>query len=37
LNIRSEELPNEEYVQLAGEEIGDAQYNMAELVDLTRN
>ena len=34
LNLGSEEMPIEEYVQLAGEEIVDAKYNMAELVDL---
>ena len=34
LNLRSEELPIEEYVQLVGEKIVDAKYNMIELVDL---
>ena len=34
MNLGSEELPIEEYVQLVGEEIVDAEYNMAELVDL---
>ena len=34
LNLGSVEIPIEEYVQLAKEEIVDAKYNMAELVDL---
>ena len=34
LNLGSEEMPIEEYVQLAREEIVDAEYNMVELVDL---
>ncbi len=34
LNLGSEEMPIEEYVQLAWEVIVDAEYNMAELVDL---
>ena len=34
LNLGSEEMPVEEYVQLACEEIVDVEYNMAELVDL---
>ena len=34
LNIGSEEMPIEGYVQLVGEEIVDAKYNMVELVDL---
>ena len=33
LNLGSEEMPVEEYVPLAGEEIVDAKYNMIELVD----
>ena len=36
LNIGSEEMPFEEYVQLAGEGIVDAKYKMAKLVDLAR-
>ena len=35
LNLGSVELPIEEYVQLAREEIVDAKYSMVELVDLT--
>jgi hypothetical protein len=34
LNLGSEEMPIEEYLQLAVEDIVDAQYNMVELVDL---
>ena len=34
LDLGNEELPIEKYVQLAGEKIVDAKYNMAELVDL---
>ena len=34
LNLGSEEMPIEEYVQLAGEEIVDARYNIVELVDV---
>ena len=34
LNLGSEKLPIEEFVQMAGEQIVDAQYNMVELVDL---
>ena len=34
LNLASEEMPIEEYVQLVGEKIIDAKYNMSELVDL---
>jgi hypothetical protein len=34
LNLGSEEMPVEEYVQLAWEEIVDVEYNMAKLVDL---
>ena len=33
-SIESEELLIEEYVQLVGEGIVDAEYNMAELMDL---
>ena len=35
LNLGSEEMLIVEYVQLAREEIVDAKYNMAALVDLT--
>ena len=34
LNLGSEDMPIEEYVQLAGQEIVDVEYNMIELVDL---
>ena len=34
LNFKSEEMPIEEYVQLAGEGIVDVEYNMVGLVDL---
>ena len=34
LNLGREEMPIEEYVQLAREEIVDVEYNMAELVDF---
>ena len=34
LNIGSEDMPIEDYVQMAGEEIVDVEYNMVELVDL---
>ena len=34
LNLGSKEPPFEEYVQLVGEKIVDAEYNMAELLDL---
>ena len=34
LNIGSEEMPIEEYVQWARKEIVDAKHNMVELVDL---
>jgi hypothetical protein len=34
LNLRSEEMPIKEYVQLVGEKILDVEYNMVELVDL---
>jgi len=34
LNLRSEEMLIEEYVQLVGEEIVDAKCNMVELMDL---
>lgn len=34
LNHRSEQMPIEEYVQSTWQKIGDAQYNMVELVDL---
>ena len=34
LKVGSEELPVEKYMQFVGEEIGDAKFNMAELVDL---
>ena len=34
LNIGSEEMAIEEYVQLARKEIVNAKYNMVELVDL---
>ena len=33
-NLGSEEMPMNEYVQLAREEIINAEYNMAKLVDL---
>ena len=33
-NLGSEKMSIEEYVQLAWEEIVDAEYNMAKLVDL---
>ena len=32
LNLGSEEMPNDEYIQLIGQEIADAEYNMAKLV-----
>lgn len=35
LSLGSEYLPIEEYVQLAGDDIVDVEYNMDELVDLT--
>ena len=35
LNLGSVEMPIEEYVQLAREEIVNANYSMAKLVDLT--
>jgi hypothetical protein len=34
LNLGIEDLPIKEYVQLVGEEIVDAKYNIVELVDL---
>ena len=34
LNLRSEEMLIEEYVQLPREDIVDVEYNMHELVDL---
>ena len=34
LNLGSEEMPIEESVQLVGEEIVDAKYNIDELVDM---
>ena len=34
LNLESEEILFEEYVQLAGEDVVDAKYIMGELVDL---
>jgi hypothetical protein len=34
LNFGSEEMPIEEYVQLASEEFVDVENNIAELVDL---
>jgi hypothetical protein len=34
LNIKSEEMPTEKYVQLAWEEILHAEYTMAKLVTL---
>ena len=36
LNLGSEELPIEEFVQLAEEKIVGAQYNVVELVELIR-
>jgi hypothetical protein len=36
LKLGSEEMCIEDYVQLVGEEIVDAKYNMVELVDLAR-
>ena len=36
LNLGSEEMPIEEYVKLAREEIVDAMYHTAKLVNLTR-
>ena len=36
LDFESKLIPIEEYVQLAGEEIVDAKYNMAKLVDLAQ-
>ena len=36
MNLASEKMPIEEYVQLVGEEFVDAKYNMVELVDLER-
>ena len=33
LNLESEEMLFEEYVQLAGEDVVDAKYTMGELVD----
>ena len=34
LNLGNEEMAIDDYVQLVGEEIIDAKYNMAELLDL---
>jgi hypothetical protein len=34
LNLGSEKMPIEEFVQLLGEEIVDAKYNIDELVDM---
>ena len=35
VNLGSEEMPIEEYVQLVKEEIVDVEFNMVELVNLT--
>ena len=37
LNLGIEDLPIKEYVQLVGEEIVDAKYNIVELVDLAQD